>query len=260
MFDHLDGLRRGSSSTRWTTAAVSAIGHVAVLIAIAIPALYATDTLPTPKETMAFFVSTAPPPPPPPPPAPVATAPKAAPTKAARARLQPVAQPPRVVAAAPVEAPAEITPETGFEGIATSSSVAPQAGFEYGVPGGVAGGIVGGLESALPPPPAPPPVPAPRAAVRVGGEITAPRLLHRVEPEYPLLAQRAFVQGVVILEATVDGGGRVDDIRVLRSHSLLDEAAVAAVRQWRYEPLMLNGQPSPFVLTVTLSFSLPTDR
>jgi TonB family protein len=77
---------------------------------------------------------------------------------------------------------------------------------------------------------------------------------------YPLLAERAFVQGVVILEATVDREGRVNEIRVLRSHSLLDDAAVEAVQQWVYEPLMLNGQPQPFVLTVTLSFSLSTER
>ena len=257
MFDYMDESRHRSSSTRWTTAAVSAIGHTLVLVALAIPALYATDTLPTPKETMAFFVSTVPPPAPPPP-APVPATPRTVPAKVARVAPQkPVPQPPRAVAAAPVEAPAEITPETGFEGIA-SANVAQQAGFEYGVPGGVAGGIVGGFESAPPPPP--PPVPAPRAPVRVGGEITAPRLLHRVEPVYPPLAQRALVQGVVILEATVDRGGRVDEIRVLRSHSLLDDAAVAAVREWVYEPLMLNGQAQPFVLTVTLSFSLPAER
>ena len=258
MFDYTNRSRHRSSATRWTTAAVSAIGHVLLVIALAIPALYATDTLPTPNDTMAFFVSAAPPPPPPAPPAPVPAVPRAVPPKTTRvSSTKPVPQSPRIVAAAPVEAPAAITPETGFEGIA-SAGVTQQAGFEYGVPGGVAGGIVGGFETAAPPPP--PPVPAPRAPVRVGGEITAPRLLHRVDPVYPLLAQRALVQGVVIVEATVDRDGRVEEIRVLRSHSLLDNAAVDAVRQWVYEPLMLNGLPQPFVLTVTLSFSLPTER
>ena len=52
--------------------------------------------------------------------------------------------------------------------------------------------------------------------------------------------------------------GRVDEVRVLRSHSVLDAAAIAAVQRWRYEPLMLNGTPQPFVLTVTVAFSLPT--
>ena len=258
MFDYMDKSRHRSSATRWTTTAASAIAHVVLVIAVAIPALYATDTLPTPKDTMAFFVTAAPPPPPPAPPAPVPAATKTVPPKARSVSPpKPVPQSSRVVAAAPIEAPAAITPETGFEGIA-SSDVMQQAGFEYGVPGGLAGGIVGGLASAAPPPP--PPMPAPRAPVRVGGEITAPRVLHRVDPVYPLLAQRALVQGVVIVEATVNRDGRVEEIRVLRSHSLLDDAAVDAVRQWVYEPLMLNGLPQPFMLTVTLSFSLPTER
>jgi TonB family protein len=61
---------------------------------------------------------------------------------------------------------------------------------------------------------------------------------------------------MVILEATVDAEGRVQDVRVLRSRGLLDKAAIAAVSRWRYAPLMLNGVPTPFVLTVTLSFAL----
>jgi protein TonB len=92
--------------------------------------------------------------------------------------------------------------------------------------------------------------------VRVGGNITPPRLTHRVEPEYPLLAQRAQIQGVVILEATVDERGRVTDVNTLRSHPVLRNAAVRAVRQWRYRPLVLNGLATPFVLTVTVSFTL----
>jgi protein TonB len=92
----------------------------------------------------------------------------------------------------------------------------------------------------------------------VGGDVKAPALLERVEPEYPAIAVRARVQGVVILEAVVDEQGRVEDVRVLRSIPLLDGAAIAAVQQWRYSPLLLNGQPARFVLTVTLSFSLST--
>jgi protein TonB len=119
------------------------------------------------------------------------------------------------------------------------------------MPGGIAGGIVGGFENAPPPPP-----PARVEPVRVGGAISTPRLLHRVEPDYPEIAVRALIEGLVILEATVDTHGAVKDARVLRSHGVLDEAAVRAVEQWRYEPLLLNGTPMPFVLTVTVSFSL----
>jgi periplasmic protein TonB len=94
--------------------------------------------------------------------------------------------------------------------------------------------------------------------VRIGGELKAPTLVERVEPQYPAIAVRAQVQGVVILEAVVDPHGRVEDVRVLRSIPLLDKAAIAAVRQWRYSPLILNGTPERFVLTVTVNFSLST--
>jgi protein TonB len=93
--------------------------------------------------------------------------------------------------------------------------------------------------------------------VRIAGEMKAPALLKRVEPGYPPLAVAAHVTGVVILEATVDEQGQVSDVRILRSvHPVVDREAVDAVRQWRYSPLMLNGHVSPFILTVTLSFSL----
>ena len=154
-----------------------------------------------------------------------------------------------------VEAPSEVVEETHVD--AGSADGVP-GGVEGGVLGGVVGGVVGGLIAAdLPPPPPPPPAPVERGPVRVGGELKAPRLLERVEPEYPPLAVRAQVQGVVILEAVVDRQGRVEDVSVLRSIPLLDRAAIAAVRQWQYSPLLLNGQPERFVLTVTLNFSLP---
>ena len=104
--------------------------------------------------------------------------------------------------------------------------------------------------------PPPPPPPAPRAPVRTGGQIQAPALVKRVPPVYPPLAVNANVQGVVILEATVGRDGRVEGVEVLRSVPLLDRAAIDAVRQWVYAPLLLNGQAERFILTVTVSFSL----
>jgi protein TonB len=251
MFNYLGGASTSQHATRWTTA-VSALAHIAVVLILVIPALYATDALPEPKETIAFFVSTPTAPPPPAPPPPPAETPKPAQKRVpqAAARPAPVA---RVVAPAPVEAPSTIRPETGLEGIASRAEV--EAGFEGGVESGVPGGVIGGVEVTAPSPPPPPPA-APTTPVRVGGSITAPRLLQRVPPDYPLVAQHAQIEGVVILEATVGPDGRVDDVKVLRSHSILDAAAVEAVEQWVYEPLMLNGQAYPFVLTVTVSFSL----
>lgn len=92
--------------------------------------------------------------------------------------------------------------------------------------------------------------------VRAMGEIKPPRLLHRVEPEYPELARKAGVQGVVILEATTDVYGRVQSVRVLRSVPLFDQAAIEAVRQWIYEPMIINGRPRPVTFTVTIIFQL----
>ena len=109
----------------------------------------------------------------------------------------------------------------------------------------------------IPAPPPPPPPPASRQPVRTGGQIGAPALLHRVDPEYPDLAVRAKIQGLVVLEALVDEDGGVADVKILRSAGeVLDRAALAAVRQWRYSPLLLNGTRERFILTISLAFNL----
>src|SRR6186713_2536822 len=187
--------------------------------------------------TMMAFVAAPPvPPPPPPPPAPVA---------AARKAPTPPATPPTPgQLVAPIEAPRTIEAEAASE--------------DEGLPGGVEGGVVGGLPEAPPPPPPPAPEPArPTGPVRIGGQLQAPALLHRVEPNYPSYLAQARVQGLVILEAVINDAGVVTDVKVLRSvNPLLDREAVLAVRQWRYSPLLLNGTRVPFMLTVTLSFSV----
>jgi protein TonB len=253
MFDTIVNRSAGHPGTRWTTAVVSASAHIVALMAIVLSTLYATDALPDPRS-MTVFVAAAPLPPPPPPPAVVADVPKPVAQRMTRPQPAQARPAPRllehVAAPAPVEAPAGIAAETGLEG-GRSPVASIEAGFEHGIAGGVAGGIVDGFETSLPAPP-----PAPAAPIRIGGALAAPALIHRVEPEYPLMAQMALIEGVVILEATVNREGRVEDLRVLRSHRVLEDAAVAAVKQWRYEPLLLNGSPSPFVLTVTVSFGL----
>jgi protein TonB len=154
---------------------------------------------------------------------------------------------------APVELPGEIQPEIDMPvpvgGGTSSNAQGTFAGVPGGVEGGFAGGSVGGLGHQ-------PPIAAPPPPIRVGGQIAPPTLAKRVEPEYPPVAIAAHVEGTVILEATVDKRGRVAGVEVLRSHPLLASAAVDAVKQWQYQPLMLNGSPQPFVLTVTVSFDL----
>jgi protein TonB len=108
-------------------------------------------------------------------------------------------------------------------------------------------------EEELPPPPQPPQKP-----VRIGGAVKQPKLVNRLPPAYPPVAVSARVQGVVVLEAVVGPDGHVQDVRVLRSIPLLDQAAMDAVRRWEYEPLLVQGQAVPFVLTVTVAFTLAT--
>jgi periplasmic protein TonB len=223
------------------------IGFVGLVVIL--PTLYVTDKLPE-VPTMMAFVAAPPTPPPPPPPPPPATPSKPKPMPKADVPADQA----RFVA--PLEEPAEIAPLADDEGIDFGES----GGVEGGIPGGIVGGVVGGLPEAPPPPP-PPPVSAPRVPVRIGGQITQPALLKRVEPEYPSLAVKAHIQGVVILEATVGEDGNVTDVKLLRSaNPLLDREAAIAVRQWRYTPVVLNGTRVPFILTVTLSFSLEVTK
>ena len=92
--------------------------------------------------------------------------------------------------------------------------------------------------------------------LRVGGNIQTPMKTHDVKPIYPLEARDAGVQGVIIIEALLNAEGRVEDARILKSIPMLDAAALEAVRQWEYMPTLLNGQPVPFMVTVTVNFTL----
>jgi len=117
-------------------------------------------------------------------------------------------------------------------------------------------GIVGGGLDVIVPPPPPVAAPAPQAPVRPGGQIQAPVRTQYIAPLYPAIAQAARVQGTVIIEAIIGPEGRVQDVRVLRSIPLLDQAATDAVRQWVYTPTRLNSVPVAVIMTVTVTFTL----
>jgi len=93
-------------------------------------------------------------------------------------------------------------------------------------------------------------------AVRVGGNIKAPVKIKDVRPVYPPVAQQARVSGMVIVEARIGADGSVEAVQVLRSIPLLDEAALEAVRQWKFTPTLLNGVPVPVMMTMTVNFTL----
>ncbi len=109
---------------------------------------------------------------------------------------------------------------------------------------------------APPPPPPPPPAPVSTGPIRVGGNVQRANLILQVTPKYPDLARRARVQGAVIMEATVDRDGNVADLRVISGNRLLDQAAIDAVKQWKYKPTILNGEPIEVITTITVIFTL----
>jgi len=212
---------------------ISSVIESAVVATVAIGSLIAASaTLPKVSPMAAFIadVAVAPPPPPPPPPS---VQPRPALTPAANA------------SAAPTEAPATIEPEP----------IGGPADVPDAVDGGVVGGVVGGIPIVAEAPP-PPPAPARTEIRRIGGDLKVPALMHRVEPVYPIMAQASHVQGIVLLDAVVDASGFVQSISVIKGHALLTAAAIDAVKQWQYAPLLLNGNPIPFELTVTLVFHL----
>ncbi len=95
-----------------------------------------------------------------------------------------------------------------------------------------------------------------REPIRVGGNVQESKLQVKVNPVYPEQAKAARVSGVVILQVTVNEAGEVYDVKVLRGHPMLDDAAIEAVRQWRYSPTLLNGEPVPVIATVTVIFNM----
>ena len=95
---------------------------------------------------------------------------------------------------------------------------------------------------------------APDRAPAVGGEVQPARLIHAVLPSYPQIARSNRVAGDVTLDALVDESGNVLDVKVIAGPLLLRDAAMAALRQWKYEPARLDGQPTPMHLTVTVKF------
>jgi protein TonB len=217
----------------WTLA-VSVAFHLCVIAGVIVSPLFATEELPEPPRTEVWVRVWAPLPTPPPEPRP--------------------RTPARDTNAAPLKAPDTVSPESPAPRPAVPGPV------DFGVPGDEppAGpfvpGAVPGDDLLLPPPPPPPP--APKPLYRVGGHIRAPRKIHDVPPRYPAIAQAGGIEGLVILEAVISEDGSVQNVRVLRGKPLLDEAATAAVRQWRFTPPLLNGEPVPVVMTVTVSFSL----
>jgi protein TonB len=138
----------------------------------------------------------------------------------------------------------------------TPPDVGVSGGVVGGVPGGSAGGVLGGIIGGVGGGPPPPPPPKAKGPVRVGGNVIAANLLRQVQPIYPPIAKTAHISGTVVLHAIISKDGTIEQLEYISGPPLLMKNAMDAVRQWRYRPTMLNGEPVEVDTTVSVVFTL----
>jgi protein TonB len=212
---------------------LSVIIQAAVLGALMLIPLIYTQVLP--KAMLSTFL-VAPPPPPPPPPPQQAVVKQVQPAKAFV--VHQMAAPtviPKKVEIAKDEPPPAVNP-SNLPGVA-------------GGTGDVLGGVGTGAPTAPPPPAAP-------KRITVGGNVQAAALVNKVDPQYPPIAKTAHVSGTVVLHAIIAKNGSIEKLEYVSGPTLLMASAMSAVKEWRYRPTMLNGQPVEVDTTVQVVFSL----
>jgi periplasmic protein TonB len=216
---------------------LSGIVQTAILgVLILIPLIY-TSALPK-AMLSTLLIAPPPPPPPPPPPQPVKTIVKPVARLIQSGKLmQPRAIPKEVAVFKEAELPPDVI------------NNANQGGVFGGIPGQ---GLIGGGGPALPPPPK---AVAP-TRIKQGGNVTAASIITQTHPVYPALARQARIQGNVVLHAIIDKDGKVAQLEVVTGHPLLVQAALDAVKQWRYKPTLLNGDPVEVDTTITVTFTM----
>jgi periplasmic protein TonB len=216
--------------------AVSLGAHTLVLIVLLLLPLYFSQGLNMQRLNMTLLIAPQPPPPPPPP-APVKTI------------VKPVA---RLITAGKLMQPRAIPKEVA---VFKEAELPPDVINNDGVAGGVFGGIPGqGMVKAAAPAAPVAVAEGPKKPVVVGGNVKPPRLLSGPAPVYPVLARQSRIQGTVVIEAIIDEHGNVIEEKVISGHPLLIPAAMKAVSERKYEPTVLDGQPTPVDLRVEVNF------
>jgi periplasmic protein TonB len=229
-----------SKTNKPWTVVLSMVFQITFLsILILIPLIY-TEALP---KAMMSTLLVAPPPPPPPPPPPAA----------AVVKIKPQVH---LMDAGKLVAPKVIPKDVKIikEEEPDMSQVGVSGGVPGGVPGGQMGGVIGGVIGGMggaPPPPKPT-----QSRIRQGGNVQAAKLVNKVQPSYPPLARQTRISGTVRLHAIIGKDGSVQQLEVMSGHPLLVQAALDAVRQWRYQPTTLNGDAVEVDTTIDVIFSL----
>ncbi|HEY1402102.1 MAG TPA: energy transducer TonB [Terriglobales bacterium] len=223
---------------RLATSILSFFGQFLLLgILILIPLIY-TEALPK-TQLMTFLVAPPPPPPPPPPPAAVVKVVKIQSDLVNGQLRTPTKIPEKVQMIKEEEAPPAMA--GGVMG-----------GVPGGVPGGQMGGVIGGIINSTS---AIPKVATPQR-VRVSSGVSQGLLIKRVQPNYPPLARQARIQGQVVLQAEISKEGAIQNLQLISGHPMLAPAAIEAVKQWRYKPYLLNGEPVAVDTQVVVNFTL----
>jgi protein TonB len=242
MFDYMlesSSARRGNRNP-WAFFLSMVVQTIVIFVVVLIPLLY-TEALP--KQAMMSWLVAPPPPPPPPPP------PRAAPVKRIIRRVTQMQQ-------GKLRAPTKIPKKVAIieEEATPAGAFGVVGGVPGGVPGGQMGGVLGGVLGGVSGPVAPPPPPPKR--IRVSQGVQEAKMIRRVQPRFPPIAKQARIQGTVQLEAIIAKDGTIQNLRVIKGHPLLAQAAIDAVSQWRYEPTLLNNLPVEVVTLVNVIFKL----
>lgn len=215
-----------------------------------VPLMY-TETLPRP-QLLSFLVAP-PPPPPPPPPAASAAAVKVVErveTDIMDGRLR-----------TPGRIPQKVQMIREDEAPPALSSGGVIGGVPGGIPGGQLGGVIGGIISSTSTLSSVPrlAIPAAPKRIRISQGVTRGSLIQKIEPGYPSIARGARIQGQVVLAAIISKTGEIQNLVLVSGHPMLVPAAIEAVKQWRYRPFLLNGEPVEVETTITLTFQLSSE-
>lgn len=227
---------------RGVTSVISFFIQIMIIgVMVLIPLIF-TEALPK-TQLMTFLVAPPPPPPPPPPAAAVVQHVKQIQTDIVNGELRtPTKIPQKVKMIQEDEAPPPAMASTGVVG-----------GVPGGVPGGSMGGVIGSVLSSTP-------VAVPKIAtpqrVRVSSGVQSGLLVRKVNPTYPPLARQARIQGTVVLQAQISKDGNIENLQLISGHPMLAPAAIEAVKQWKYKPYLLNGEPVEVETQVQVNFTL----
>ncbi len=225
----------------WTTVLSFMMQILLIGFLVLVPLIY-TEALP--KQQLVSFLVAPPPPPPPPPPAAaeVVRAVKVIQTDIIDGQLR-----------TPTKIPEKVQMITEDVAPPPMASGGVVGGVPGGVPGGQMGGVLGGIISSTPV--AVPKVAAP-SRVRVSQGVVQGNAISQPKPLYPQMARMARVQGSVVLHAVISKSGAIENLRVVSGHPMLQQSALDAVRQWRYRPYLLNGEPVEVETQITVNFNL----